>query len=115
MPGIHGGASCASLPPRRPLGRGAALARTRSMPKAYWVASYRESKDPEKLAAYAKLAGPALAPFGAKPLARNVAAVAHEAGQKERVVLIEFPSVAQAVAAHDSPAYQEALRVLANG
>jgi uncharacterized protein (DUF1330 family) len=27
-------------------------------------------------------------------------------------VLLEFDSVAQAVAAHDSPAYQEALRVL---
>jgi len=29
-------------------------------------------------------------------------------------VLIEFDSVAQAVAAHDSPAYAEALRALGN-
>ena len=28
------------------------------MAKAYWVVSYREIKDPTKLAAYAKLAGP---------------------------------------------------------
>jgi len=39
----------------------------------------------------------------------------HESGLKERSVLIEFDSVQQAVAAHDSPAYQEALRVLGNG
>ena len=32
----------------------------------------------------------------------------------QRTVLIEFDSVAQAVAAHDSPGYQEALRVLGN-
>ena len=30
------------------------------MSKAYWVATYRAVKDPDKLAAYAKLAGPAL-------------------------------------------------------
>lgn len=34
------------------------------MSKAYWVAVYREVKDPDKLAAYAKLAGPALVSGG---------------------------------------------------
>ena len=34
------------------------------MPKAYWVTSYSKIKDPDKLDAYAKLAGPAIAPFG---------------------------------------------------
>jgi hypothetical protein len=34
------------------------------MPKAYAVVTYRSICDPEKLAAYAKLAGPAIAPFG---------------------------------------------------
>ena len=34
------------------------------MPKAYWITTYREIKDPAKLAAYAKLAPVALAPFG---------------------------------------------------
>ena len=32
------------------------------MPKAYAVVTYRSISDPEKLAAYAKLAGPAIAP-----------------------------------------------------
>ena len=41
------------------------------MPKAYAVVTYRSVSDPEKLAAYAKLAGPAVAPFGARFLARG--------------------------------------------
>jgi uncharacterized protein (DUF1330 family) len=34
------------------------------MAKAYWVTAYRSISDAEKLAAYARLAGPAIAPFG---------------------------------------------------
>ena len=85
------------------------------MPKAYWISVYRSIKDPDKVAAYAKLAGPALAAGGARFLARGIPAVTHEAGQKERAVVIEWDSVAQAVAAHDSPAYQAALAVLGDG
>ena len=36
------------------------------MPKAYAVVTSRSVSNPEKLAAYAKLAGPAVAPFGAR-------------------------------------------------
>ncbi len=85
------------------------------MAKAYWISVYRAIHDPEALAAYAKLAGPALQAAGARFLARGVPAHAYENGIKERTVLIEFDSVAQAVAAHDSPAYQEALRALGKG
>ena len=85
------------------------------MPKGYWVTSYRSISDQEKLAAYAKLAPPAIAPFGGRYLARGSPAAAYEAGLKERIVISEFPSVAQAIAAHDSPAYQEALKALGNG
>ncbi len=85
------------------------------MPKAYWVTSYREIRDAEKLAAYAKLAGPAIAPFGGRYLARGRAAAAYEGGLKERIVISEFPSVEQAIDAHDGPAYQAALRVLGDG
>jgi uncharacterized protein (DUF1330 family) len=41
------------------------------MPKAYAIVTYRSISDPEKLAAYAKLAGPAVASFGARFLARG--------------------------------------------
>lgn len=84
------------------------------MAKAYWISAYRSIKDPEALAAYAKLAGPALQAAGARYLARGQPAQVYEGGLRERTVLMEFDSVAQAIAAHDSPAYQEALRVLGN-
>ena len=85
------------------------------MPKGYWVTSYRSISDHEKLAAYARLAPPAIAPFGGRYLARGSPAAAYESGLKERIVISEFPSVAQAIAAHDSAAYQEALNALGNG
>ncbi len=81
------------------------------MAKAYWVTCYRSISDPEALAAYAKLAGPALAAAGGRFLARGNAANAYEAGLTERIVLIEFDSVERAVAAHESDAYQAALKV----
>ena len=85
------------------------------MPKAYAVVTYRSVSDPEKLAAYAKLAGPAVVPFGARFLARGNAAVAREQGVKERTVVVEYPSWEKATAAYDSPAYAEALKALGDG
>ena len=85
------------------------------MPKAYWISAYRAVKDPDKLAAYAKLGGPALTAGGGRFLARGEPAKVYEHGLKQRTVLIEFDSVEQSVAAHDSPAYQAALAVLADG
>lgn len=85
------------------------------MPKAYWITCYREIKDPAKVAAYAKLAGPALAPFGARYLCRGTANATFEQGLKERVVVSEWPSVAQAIEAHNGPGYQEALKALGDG
>jgi uncharacterized protein (DUF1330 family) len=85
------------------------------MTKAYWVSTYRAVNNAEKLATYAKLAGPALTQAGGRFLARGTPAVAYELGVKQRTVLIEFESVEQAIAAHDSPAYKEALDALGNG
>jgi uncharacterized protein (DUF1330 family) len=85
------------------------------MPKAYWVTCYRSISDPQKVAAYAKLAPAATAKFGARYIARGAAAEAFEAGQKERIVISEFPSLENAIAAYKSPAYQEALKALDDG
>jgi len=85
------------------------------MPQRYWITSYRSISDPEKLKAYAKLAPLAIAAFGGRFLARGTPAVAYESGLKERVVISEFPSVEKAIAAHDSAAYQDALKALGNG
>lgn len=85
------------------------------MPKAYWVVSYRSVKNPEAWQAYAKLAGPAINAAGGRFLVRSKPAKTYEAGLNERVVLVEFDSVEQAIAAHDTPAYKEALKVLGTG
>ena len=82
------------------------------MAKAYWITLYRSIKNPDALAAYAKLAVPALQAAGGRTLVRGTPAKTYEAGLDQRTVVMEFESVAQAVAAHDSPAYQEALRLL---
>jgi uncharacterized protein (DUF1330 family) len=85
------------------------------MAKAYWISCYRKVLDPNKLAAYAKLAGPAIEAGGGRFLARAAAAHADEDGLAERTVLIEFESVEKAVATHESAAYQAALAALDGG
>ena len=82
------------------------------MAKVYWIAAYRSITDPDAVVAYAKLGGPALQKAGGRILARGLPAQVYDGGLTQRTVLIEFDSVDQARAAHDSPAYQEALRVL---
>ena len=82
------------------------------MAKAYWISAYRSINDNDALAAYAKLAGPSLTAGGGKFLARGVPAAVRESGLQQRTVLIEFDSLAAALAAYDSPGYKEALAAL---
>ena len=82
------------------------------MPKAYWIASYRSINDPKALGEYAKLAGPAIWAAGGRNLVRGTPAKTLEAGMNLRTVVIEFDSVASAIAAYDSSAYQAARKLL---
>jgi uncharacterized protein (DUF1330 family) len=82
---------------------------------AYWISVCKEILDEAKVAAYAKLARPALQAAGGTFVARGVPEQTYEAGEKTRTVVIEFESVEAALAAHDSPAYQEALAALDDG
>ncbi|WP_414942914.1 DUF1330 domain-containing protein [Amycolatopsis sp. cmx-11-51] len=83
------------------------------MPKGYWVSVYPTIEDPERLDVYNKLAGVAVQAARGRVLASiGSRVVAHEAGITERVVLIEFDSFEQAVAAYESAAYQKALAAL---
>ena len=82
---------------------------------AYWISVYRQILDEDKVAAYAELAGPALSAGGGTFLARGMPEQTYESGEATRTVLIEFDSVEAARAAHDSPAYQEALAALDDG
>ena len=68
--------------------------------KAYWISIYNEVLDPDKLAAYAALAGPALTAAGGRILARGMPVTLSENGQMQRTVLIEFDSVEAANAAY---------------
>ena len=85
------------------------------MEKAYWISVYRAVHDAGKLAAYAKLAGPAINAGGGRFLARGDPVKVYEHGIKQRTVVIEFDSVEQAIATHDSPAYRAALDALGDG
>jgi uncharacterized protein (DUF1330 family) len=83
-----------------------------SMAKAYWVVCYRSIRNPDALAAYAKIAGPAIQAAGGRFLVRGTPAKTYEGGLNQRTVVTEFDSLDKAIAAHDSAGYQEALRVL---
>ncbi len=82
------------------------------MAKAYWIGFYKSIKNPEQFTAYTKIAPAAVQAMGGRFLVRGQPAKTYEFGLNQRVVVIEFDSLAQAIAAHDSPGYQEALRVL---
>ena len=84
------------------------------MPKGYWINSFRSVKDPAKVDAYRKLAGPVMQAAGAKFLVRGDPVKVYEAGLMMRTVVVEFESVEKAIATHDSPGYQEALKLLGN-
>jgi uncharacterized protein (DUF1330 family) len=86
------------------------------MPKGYWVSVYPTITNPEELDVYNESAGLAVKAGGGRVLASiGARIVAHEAGIAERVVLIEFDSFEQAVAAYESAAYQKALAELPDG
>jgi uncharacterized protein (DUF1330 family) len=85
------------------------------MAKAYWVTTYRSIKNPDALAAYAKLAAPAVQAAGGKFIIRGMPVETWESGMKQRTVVVEFPDLKAALAAHGTPGYQEALRALGTG
>ena len=82
------------------------------MARAYWINTFQSISDPDRLQRYIELAGPAMRAAGGRFLARGNPAAAFESGTTERTTLIEFESVEAAVAAYESPAYQQALGVL---
>jgi uncharacterized protein (DUF1330 family) len=82
------------------------------MPKGYWIALYRSVSNPDALAKYARLATPVIEAGGGRILSRGVPARVYEAGVPQRSVVVEFPSVAAAIATYESPAYQEVCAIL---
>jgi uncharacterized protein (DUF1330 family) len=82
------------------------------MAKGYWITFYRSVSNPDAVAAYAKLAGPAIQSGGGRFLVRGVPAKTYEAGLNMRTVVTEFESVQQATKTFESDAYQAACRLL---
>ena len=85
------------------------------MAKAYWVNTFRSVRDPDRLAQYIALAGSVMTDRGGRFLARGMPTQVFESGVMERTVIIEFPSVDDAVAAYESEAYRRALDALGDG
>jgi uncharacterized protein (DUF1330 family) len=80
--------------------------------KGYWITFYRKIHNADALAAYAKLAGPAIQGGGGKFLARSTPTKTYEAGLNERAVVIEFDSVEEAIATFEGAEYQAAAKLL---
>jgi uncharacterized protein (DUF1330 family) len=86
------------------------------MSKGYWVVAYRSVSDESAVKAYGPLAVPAVQAFGGRFLTLTRSQVqAHEAGVKERTVIVEFDSFEIAVKARESEAYQKALQAMGSG
>jgi uncharacterized protein (DUF1330 family) len=82
------------------------------MAKGYWITCYRSVSDPAALAQYASLAKPAIEKHGGRFLARGNPAKSYEAGLDQRLVVIEFASLREAIGTYESPEYQAAVAVL---
>jgi uncharacterized protein (DUF1330 family) len=84
------------------------------MPKAYIMVMYRSSPEPTTFAQYGELAIPAVHAGGGRILARGMPSKTYEAGMNERVTLVEFDSLEQAVSARESAAYLAAFAKLSD-
>ena len=74
---------------------------------AYWI-GHVEVTDADAYGKYAELAGPAIAKHGGKFLARAGRYVQFEGNDRARNVVVEFPTLEDAVKCYNSPEYTEA-------
>jgi uncharacterized protein (DUF1330 family) len=75
---------------------------------AYVVFTREKTRDPEELAAYSKKSGATLAGHSVKALAAYGKFEVLEGPATEGVVILEFPSIEEAKAWYNGPAYKEA-------
>ena len=82
---------------------------------AYWVARAKIN-DPVGYKKYTDMVPDIVKKFGGKPLARGGEYRTLEGPEIfERFIVVEFPSLEQAVACHESPEYQEARKFRLKG
>ncbi len=80
------------------------------MPKGYWIASV-DVTHPEEYKAYVAANAAAFRKFGARFLVRGGKSECMEGKFRSRIVVIEFPDFASALACYRSPEYEKALRL----
>ncbi len=78
----------------------------------YQVVIYHEIRDQDALAAYAKLAGPAIEKAGGRFIARGMPVKTLEHGKETRTVVIEWDDLDTATAGFNSDDYMAALHEL---
>ena len=85
------------------------------MPKGYWIARV-DIHDPNAYRAYVAANGAVFRKYGARFLVRGGQSLTPEGTVRERNVVLEFPSYADAVACYESADYQpvKALRTAAS-
>ena len=79
--------------------------------KGYWIAVYKDLKNPENIKKYAEKASPAIKKFKGKILSRGGRVETIEGLPSPRTVLIEFPSMRDALKCYNSSEYQEAMKI----
>ena len=79
--------------------------------KAYWIAVYKDLDNIDSIKKYAEKASPAIKKYNGVILARGGKTETIEGNPSPRTVLIEFPSMDDALQCYNSNEYQEAMKI----
>ena len=79
--------------------------------KAYWIAVYKDLKNPEQIKKYAEKASPIIKKYNGTILSRGGKVETKEGDPSPRTVLIEFQSMEHAIMCYNSNEYQEAMKI----
>ena len=79
--------------------------------KGYWIAVYKDLKNKENIKKYADKASLGIKKYHGKILVRGGRTETIEGTPSPRTVVIEFPSVEEALKCYRSVEYQEAMKI----
>ena len=81
------------------------------MKKVYWIAVYKNLKNSKNIRKYAEKASPVIKKYNGTILARGGEVKTIEGNPSPRTVLIEFPTMEDALKCYNSSEYQEAMKI----
>ena len=79
--------------------------------KAFWIAIYKDIKNLDNIKKYGEKATPAIKKYNGTILARGGKVETIEGQPSPRTVLIEFPTMEDALRCYNSVEYQEAKKI----